>query len=74
MLGGAVRGGTVLHDWRGLDNAHLYEGRDLYPALDLRTVFKSVLHDHMKIGTAALETKIFPESPGSPRQPDLIRI
>lgn len=74
IMGGAIQGGSVLHDWRGLDNAHLYEGRDLYPALDLRTVFKGVLHDHMKIGAAALETKIFPESPDSPRQTDLIRI
>lgn len=73
VLGGAVRGGTVLHDWRGLDERHLYEGRDLYPALDLRTVFKSVLHDHMKIGTAALDTKIFPDSGDVPAHPDLIR-
>ncbi|GMV62033.1 MAG: hypothetical protein AMXMBFR74_12020 [Parvibaculum sp.] len=73
LLGGAVDGGRVLHDWRGLEEKYLYEQRDLHPAIDLRAVFKSVLHDHMKIGSRTLETKIFPDSSGTPATGDLIR-
>lgn len=73
LLGGAVKGGRVVHDWRGLKGKALYEDRDLYPSIDLRSVFKSVLHDHMKIAARPLEKHVFPESASAARMPDLVR-
>jgi uncharacterized protein (DUF1501 family) len=55
LLGGAVAGGRVLADWPGLSARALYQQRDLKPTLDLRSVMKSVLHDHLQIGSGALE-------------------
>lgn len=73
LLGGGVEGGRVLHDWRGLEEKDLHERRDLPPSIDLRAVFKGVLHDHMKIDSRTLETKIFPDSGGAPTISGLIR-
>ncbi|MBX3504024.1 MAG: DUF1501 domain-containing protein [Parvibaculum sp.] len=73
LLGGAVAGGRVVNEWRGLDSKGLYEDRDLYPSIDLRSVFKSVLHDHMKIASRSLESHVFPDSPDARRMADLIR-
>ena len=36
MAGGAVRGGRVLGQWPGLDEAALYDRRDLMPTADVR--------------------------------------
>jgi uncharacterized protein (DUF1501 family) len=73
LLGGAVNGGTVLHDWRGLQENALYDGRDLYPSTDIRSIFKAVLRDHMKIGEGVIESDIFPGSAAAPARPGLIR-
>ena len=62
MAGGAVRGGRVLADWPGLRETALFEGRDLAPTRDLRTVLKGVLRDHLGIPDRALAGGIFPES------------
>lgn len=62
ILGGAVRGGRMLGDWPGLDR--LYEGRDLYPANDLRALFKGVLAEHWGLDRSALDTRVFPQSAG----------
>src|SRR4029077_5448896 len=43
LLGGAVMGGRVIADWPGLSARALYQGRDLTPTLDLRSVFKGIL-------------------------------
>ena len=64
VLGGAVKGGRVLAKWPGLSEANLHEGRDLAPTMDLRTVIKGVLRDHLGIPAGALGTKVFPESRG----------
>ena len=72
-MGGAVTGGRVLTDWPGLKKAQLYENRDLRPTIDLRAVFKGVLHDHLEIGTAALEDRVFPESGSFPALKGLIK-
>lgn len=40
LAGGALKGGRVLADWPGLKQANLYEGRDLKPTTDVRTVLK----------------------------------
>ena len=74
LLGGAVAGGRVVADWPGLGRNSLYEGRDLRPTTDLRSVMKGVLRDHLAIPAAALETKVFPESAAARATDGLIRI
>lgn len=62
LVGGAVKGGRVIADWPGLSTRALYEGRDLKPTLDLRSVLKGVLAEHMRVSNGALEDWVFPES------------
>src|ERR1700688_1295468 len=62
LLGGAVAGGRVLADWPGLSARALYQQRDLKPTLDLRSVMKSVLHDHLQIPARALDNDVFANS------------
>jgi uncharacterized protein (DUF1501 family) len=64
LVGGAVRGGKMLGDWPGLSNAALYEGRDVAPANDLRSLFKGVLADHWGVSSATLDQNVFPGSSG----------
>jgi uncharacterized protein (DUF1501 family) len=74
LLGGAVAGGRVLADWPGLARANLLENRDLKPTRDLRAVMKGVLRDHLEVGDAALDTKVFPDSSGVRAMEGLIRV
>ena len=62
LAGGAVKGGRVISDWPSLKPASLYEGRDLAPTTDLRTMFKGVLHDHLGIAERVLAESVFPDS------------
>ena len=62
LAGGALAGGKVITDWPGLKPASLYEGRDLYPTLDLRGVLKGVLADQFGIAQKTLAEAIFPDS------------
>lgn len=62
LAGGAIAGGRVIADWPGLANGKLWQGRDLAPTMDLRAVFKGVLHDHLGIGERALAEQVFPDS------------
>ena len=62
LLGGAVKGGRMIGSWPGLSPVNLYQGRDVYPANDLRTVFKGVLRDHWGVDLSALNTSVFPGS------------
>jgi uncharacterized protein (DUF1501 family) len=62
LLGGAVDGGRVIADWPGLARANLLENRDLKPTRDLRSVMKGVLRDHLGVSSAALDSKVFPDS------------
>jgi uncharacterized protein (DUF1501 family) len=73
LLGGAVAGGRVLADWPGLSARNLYQQRDLKPTLDLRSVMKSVLHEHLQIASSALEHDVFPDSSGAPGIAGLLR-
>ena len=73
LLGGAVNGGRVIADWPGLRAGDLYEGRDLYPTTDLRSVFKSVLTDHLLIPSGYIEREVFPDSGKAKPMKDLIR-
>jgi uncharacterized protein (DUF1501 family) len=62
LLGGAVQGGRVLADWPGLSSRALYQGRDLKPTADLRSLLKGILSEHLLVPTGALESSVFPHS------------
>jgi uncharacterized protein (DUF1501 family) len=47
VLGGPVRGGKVYGRWPGLDQSHLYEGRDLALTTDFRQVIGEAVARHM---------------------------
>ena len=47
LAGGAVAGGRVISDWRGLAPRDLLYDRDLYPTTDVRALFKATLREHM---------------------------
>ncbi len=61
LAGGAVAGGRVLTDWPGLRPGQLFENRDLAPTMDLRSVIKGVLIDHMHMNAADME-RVLPGS------------
>jgi uncharacterized protein (DUF1501 family) len=73
LAGGAVRGGRVIADWPGLARTALLDKRDLRPTLDLRSVFKAVLDEHMRVDAKTLATRIFPDSSGARPLQGLIR-
>ncbi len=58
VLGGGVRGGKVYGQWPGLDERHLYEGRDLEVTTDFRDVMGEILVRHSGVG------KLGPVFPG----------
>ena len=72
LAGGAVKPGGVIGDWPTLQRARLFEDRDLAPSLDIRSVFKGVLADHLGVDRRALETRIFPASREAPLVTDLV--
>lgn len=72
IAGGAVNGGKILADWPGLRKAELYEGRDLAPTMDIRSIFKTVLHDHLHISNQSLEDDVFPDSKAARLIPELL--
>jgi len=72
LLGGAVRGGRVIGHWPGLSAAALYQGRDLQPTTDIRSVMKSVLRDHMQVPQRLLEESVFPDSAAAAFLPGLV--
>ncbi|MGA7540873.1 MAG: DUF1501 domain-containing protein [Steroidobacteraceae bacterium] len=62
LVGGAVNGGRVVADWPGLSPRKLYQDRDLRPTLDLRSVMKGLLAEHLGVPARALESSVFPQS------------
>ena len=73
LVGGAVRRG-IFGDWPGLAPNRLYEGRDLRPTVDLRSVFKGVLRDHLGIAPSVLESAVFPASVAAKPLGGLIKV
>jgi len=73
LLGGAVQGGRVVADWPGLSARALYQGRDLQPTLDLRSVLKGVLQEHLLVPVDAVEATVFPDSRSAKAVKGLIR-
>lgn len=62
LLGGAVAGGRVIADWPGLSTRSLYQGRDLAPTLDVRSLLKGVLAEQLAVSAHVLEQEVFPDS------------
>jgi uncharacterized protein (DUF1501 family) len=73
LLGGAVAGGRVIATWPGLSAAALYQGRDLRPTLDLHSVLKGLLADHLQVPTRALQQAVFPDSAAAKPLQGLVR-
>lgn len=73
LVGGAVNGGKVIADWPGLASSNLYQGRDLQPTMDLRSVFKGVMATHMGVSDSVLETKVFADSQMAKPMLELVR-
>jgi uncharacterized protein (DUF1501 family) len=73
LVGGAVRGGQVIADWPSLSRSALLDNRDLKPTLDLRSVFKAVLDEHMHVDANTLAKRVFPDSGGARPLQGLIR-
>jgi len=73
LVGGAVRGGQVIADWPSLSRTALLDNRDLKPTLDLRSVFKAVLDEHMHVDANTLAKRVFPDSSGARPLQGLIR-
>ena len=73
LLGGAVSGGRVIADWPGLDDKQLHGGRDLRPTMDLRSVFKSILEQHLELPPGFVANTVFPDSRSATPLPDLVR-
>ncbi len=70
VLGGAIAGGRVLANWPGL--TVLFENRDLVPTMDMRSLAKGLLRDHLRLPAAAL-AQAFPASEAAAPQPGLVR-
>jgi len=73
LLGGAVSGGKFGGDWPGLAPKALFQGRDLAPANDIRSVFMAVLQDHWGLGRDTLCRTVFPDGTGVRPTSGLIR-
>ncbi|MDJ0699899.1 MAG: DUF1501 domain-containing protein [Woeseiaceae bacterium] len=72
LLGGAVDGGRIVADWPGLRSEDLYEDRDLRPTMDLRSLFKGVLAEHLGLSENTIESRVFPNSAGAPAMTGLM--
>jgi uncharacterized protein (DUF1501 family) len=73
LVGGAVAGGRVIADWPGLSARALYQGRDLAPTLDLRSLLKGVLQEHLLVPPRELERTVFPDSTAARPRRGLLR-
>ncbi|HLY78676.1 MAG TPA: DUF1501 domain-containing protein, partial [Caulobacteraceae bacterium] len=62
VLGGALKPGGIVGDWPTLKQQALYENRDVTPTLDMRSLFKGVLAEHMGLDRGALDERVFPSS------------
>jgi len=61
LLGPKVARSTVFADWPGLEDAALFEGRDVRPTLDTRAVLKAAIAGTFDLTHAQAE-RVFPSS------------
>lgn len=62
VLGTTVARSAVVADWPGLDDRSLFEGRDLRPTLDVRSVLTAAIAGTFDL-TAAQTSRVFPNAP-----------
>ncbi len=72
LVGGAVNGGRIIADWPGLSTSNLYQGRDLYPTTDIRSVFKGVLVEHLQLQESFIDRSVFPDTKSVPMIANLL--
>jgi uncharacterized protein (DUF1501 family) len=60
LAGGAIRGGRVLGDWPGLDEASLYQRRDLMATTDMRAPAAWIMRAMTGLDTGVLQDTVFP--------------
>jgi uncharacterized protein (DUF1501 family) len=72
LLGGNVAGGKVYGDWQGLDDARLYEGRDVPVTTDFRSVLAHIAERHLRLSDKQL-LQVFPAMPAQVFNANLIR-
>ena len=60
LAGGALHGAHVMADWPGLDEAALYDRRDLMPTRDIRAHAAWVMRGLFGVDRATLERVVFP--------------
>lgn len=72
LAGGALKPGGIVGDWPTLAEARLFENRDLAPTLEVRSIFKGLLRDHMGVDRAKLDAVVFPESASAPPTEGLV--
>ena len=57
-------GGRVLADWPGLAPAQRADGRDLRVATDVRALFLTLLHQHLRLPLGGLHERVLPATAG----------
>ena len=62
VIGPKVAKSTAFADWPGLDDRSLFEGRDLKPTLDVRSVLKGAIAGAFDLSRPQLD-RVFPNSP-----------
>jgi uncharacterized protein (DUF1501 family) len=62
VMGPKIAKSTVFSDWPGLDDGSLFEGRDLKPTLDVRSVLKAAIAGTFDLTKPQLD-RVFPNSP-----------
>jgi uncharacterized protein (DUF1501 family) len=55
----------VIADWPGLNQAALYEGRDLKPTTDLDALIAAALAQHYRLDGRQVLSALFPETRGT---------
>jgi len=60
MAGGAINGGRVLGNFAGLDEADLFERRDLMPTDDVRRYAGHVMRGLFSVSQSDIERAVFP--------------
>ena len=60
LSGGAIRGGKVYGQWPGLDEAALFDRRDLMPTGDVRAPAAWILRAMTGVDRSILQRDVFP--------------
>jgi uncharacterized protein (DUF1501 family) len=63
LAGGDVAGGRVIGDWPGVAPSQLYQGRDLRPTHDLRTLMKPLLQRQLGLSAAVMDRDVLAGAP-----------